>query len=146
MAGARLAEAGLVLPELRAVASVSLRLKVDDGKWEPEAELLLLDGQPDVQRKLKRAFCEPGKIEFCPPIVLAEELILKYSASATLVVARKPENGGDQSFSSPADLRAAFTAGELHPGDLKPSVRDGVDAVLERVRKAVAGEKKLKDA
>jgi len=146
MRGARLAEAGLVLPELRTEAAVSLRLKADEGKWDPEAELLLLDGQPDVQRKLKRAFCEPGNVDFCPPVVLAEELLMQYSTDAKLVVARKPDNGGDQHFSTSELLRGAFASGELHPGDLKPSVRDGADAILERVRKAIGDEKALKEA
>jgi len=135
-----------VLPELRTEAAVSLRLKADEGKWDPEAELLLLDGQPDVQRKLKRAFCEPGNVDFCPPVVLAEELLMQYSTDAKLVVARKPDNGGDQHFSTSELLRGAFASGELHPGDLKPSVRDGADAILERVRKAIGDEKALKEA
>lgn len=139
-------QAQLKVPDISVVESVSLRLKADDGVADPEAELFLLDGQPDVQRKLKRAFCEPGNVEFCPPIALAEELIMQYTPAATLVVSRKPENGGDLSFSTSADLRRAFATGELHPGDLKPSVRDGVDAIIDRVRKALADDKSLKEA
>ena len=99
-----------------------------------------------MQRKLKRAFCEPGNVTFCPPVVLAEEAVLQYSAQAALVVGRKPDDGGDQRFTNPAEVRDAFASGALHPSDLKPAVRDSVDAILERVRKAVAGDKELKEA
>mmetsp|Transcript_38174 Transcript_38174/g.87333 ORF Transcript_38174/g.87333 Transcript_38174/m.87333 type:complete len:757 (-) Transcript_38174:206-2476(-) len=139
-------QAELCAPQLHVVPSVPLRLKADDGKWDPEAELLLLDSQADLQRKLKRAFCEPGNVEFCPPIVLAEEIILQYAPIARMVVTRKPENGGDLQFSSGEEIRNSFVKGDLHPGDLKPSVRDGVDAILDRVRKVVSSDKTLKDA
>ena len=43
-------------------------------------------------------------------------------------------------------IRDSFGAGELHPGDLKPAARDAVNAVLERVRTAIAADAKLKDA
>jgi tyrosyl-tRNA synthetase len=145
--GAGVDAAGLVVPELQATAAVSLRLKADDGgKWEPEAELLLSDAQADVQRKLKRAFCEPGNVDFCPPISLAEELVMAHGGGAEFVVARADDNGGPQRFATAAALRDAFKSGELHPGDLKPSVRDGANAVLERVRAAVAADKSLKEA
>jgi len=143
--GSRAAEAGLALPALHVVDSVSLRLRADEGKWDPEAELLLLDGQPDVQRKLKRAFCEPANVGFCPPIVLAEELVLQYDDRHVLVVGRKPENGGEQRFATSDELRSAYAGGELHPGDLKPAVRDAIDGVLERVRQCIAADKTLKE-
>lgn len=136
---------GLLPPSLVCVGSVPLRLKAEEGKVE-EVELLLLDSQGEVGRKLKRAFCEPGNVDFCPPLTLAEELILPFSEGGELVVSRKPENGGDLRFSDAAELRSVFASGALHPGDLKPSVRDAIDAILERMRKLVAEEKELKEA
>ena len=48
-----------------------------------------------------------------------------------------------QSFGSGAQLQAAFAAGTLHPGGLKPAVRDAVEAVLQRVRAHVQADKEL---
>ena len=35
----------------------------------PDDELTVLDGSMDVGRKMKRAFCEPGNVADCPPLV-----------------------------------------------------------------------------
>jgi len=45
-----------------------------------------------------------------------------------------------------AHLKADFAAGALHPGDLKPSVRDAAMAVLQRVRAAVSADAQLAKA
>jgi len=110
---------------------------------DPDAELLLFDGQPDVQRKMKKAFCEPGNVETCPPLALVREAVLPYGAQRKLVVKRKEENGGDQTFTTAEQMAAAFASGELHPGDLKPAVRDAIDEILQRVRAKVAGDAEL---
>ena len=59
---------------------------------------------------------------------------------------RKEEDGGDVHYTDGAALRAAFASGELHPGDLKPAVRDAVDKVLQRVRDAVKASAELAKA
>jgi heat-inducible transcriptional repressor len=69
-----------------------------------------------------------------------EEVVLPFSGERRLVVQRKEENGGHLTFEGSAQLRAAFASGALHPGDFKPSVRDAVDAVLERVMRMFHAE------
>ena len=133
------AASGLKSPRLCEVASVSLRLRaasVDAAMWQdldPDAELLLFDTALDVQRKMKKAFCEPGNVADCPVISVVAEAVLPYAADQKLVIKRKEDNGGDLTFTDAAALRTAYEAG-LHPGDLKPAARDGVDSVLARVR------------
>uniref|UniRef100_A0A7S0P4F4 tyrosine--tRNA ligase n=1 Tax=Calcidiscus leptoporus TaxID=127549 RepID=A0A7S0P4F4_9EUKA len=144
MAGARLKDAGLALPEVHVVEAVSLRLRADEAQWDAEAELLLLDGQADVQRKLKRAFCEPNNVAFCPPLVVAEALVLQFAPS--ILLPTKQESGPEPRFSSSEELRGAYSRGEVHPGDLKPAVRDGANDILERVRVAVGADKGLKES
>ena len=72
--------------------------------------------------------------------------MLPYSATGQLLVKRKPDNGGDVSFTAPGPLREAYASGALHPGDLKPAVRDAVDEVLQRVRAAIASDPELQKA
>ena len=45
-----------------------------------------------------------------------------------------------------SEAQTAFQAGELHPGDLKPAVRDAVDEILGRVRAKVSGDAELAKA
>jgi len=134
-------EAGLKPPTVREVPSVPLHLKAaatDKGAThDVDGELLLFDAQPDVQRKMKKAFCEPGNVVHCPVLSLVVETVLPYGADRRFVVPRKPDNGGDLIFDAAEPLLAAFSSGDLHPGDLKPAARDAIDAVLQRVRDAV---------
>ena len=128
-----------------------MRLKASDVEvqsleLDPDAELLLFDGAPDVQRKMKKAFCQPGNADDCPPIKLVEEAVLEHGSEKRLVVPRKEEDGGEVHYTDGAALRAAFASGELHPGDLKPAVRDAVDKVLQRVRDAVKASAELAKA
>ena len=148
MAGATAAAAGLTPPQVVPLAPISLRLKAaapdaPADALDLDAELSLLDGTADVQRKVKRAFCEPANVAFCPPLALTRHAILPYSEGRALLLKRKPDDGGDEAFTDAAALEARYAAGGVHPGDLKPSVRDGVEALLARVRASVAADAAL---
>ena len=146
------AKAGLVPPSLVQVPTVSLRLKAETAAAtttdaDVDAELLLFDGQPEVQRKMKKAFCEPRNVQCCPPLAIVAEAILPYGTNGgTFVVPRKSENGGDLVATDASTLATAFSAGDLHPGDLKPAARDAVDSLLQRVRSSVQGDPELSKA
>ena len=103
-----------------------------EGPANADDDVFVLDGSMDVGRKLKRAFCEPGNVEHCPPITLVDACV--FSTGATFAIARKEENGGDKTYAALAELQADFLSGALHPGDLKPFVTKAVDAFLQRVR------------
>ena len=101
---------------------------------------------------MKKAFCEPGNTEFCPPISLANVFCL--SKGNPLVVKRSDENGGDILYTSLSEIETAFTDGSLHPGDLKASsslvmvdILNQLGAELKKVQKNVkalkAMEKKM---
>jgi hypothetical protein len=44
--------------------------------------------------------------------------------TGTLTIKRKPENGGDKAYSAVDELVADFASMTLHPGDLKPAIKD----------------------
>lgn len=92
------------------------------------------------------AFCEPGNVDNCPPLALAQAVVLPYSTNRQLQVARRAEDGGDLVLKDGAALRELYRSGGLHPGDFKPAVRDAVDEVLKKVRAAITADKKLVDA
>ena len=141
--------AGLVPPSVTTVRSVALRLKsleIENANLDPDNELLLFDGQPDVQRKMKKAFCEPANLAHCPPVSVVCEAVLPYGATRMLSIKRSADNGGDLEYTSAEQLQKAFGSGELHPGDLKPAARDAVNEVLQRVRDAIAADAELKKA
>ena len=77
---------------------------------------------------------------------MRKQAVLPYSAERCLAIRRPADNGGDLTFADGASLRESFGSGALHPGDLKPAARDAVNALLERVRTAVAASAELKKA
>ena len=100
--------------------------------------------QADAKRKLKKAFCEPGNVEYNPPIALAVRIGLRHVGQ--LEVRRKPENGGDRDYATAAELVTDYASGALHPGDLKPAVLAAVVKVLERIQEAFKKDKDAKQA
>ena len=64
--------------------------------------------------KMKKAFCEPGNTDFCPPIVVSFAF-----SGGEIKISRSEENGGDVTYTTQADMEKDFKSGALHPGDLK---------------------------
>ena len=55
--------------------SVSLGLRPDASEVPfVDANLMITDGTMDINRKLKKAFCEPKNVEVCPVLTLAKEV------------------------------------------------------------------------
>eukprot|EP00443_Scrippsiella_acuminata_P085087 CAMPEP_0115536160 /NCGR_PEP_ID=MMETSP0271-20121206/87627_1 /TAXON_ID=71861 /ORGANISM="Scrippsiella trochoidea, Strain CCMP3099" /LENGTH=677 /DNA_ID=CAMNT_0002968831 /DNA_START=20 /DNA_END=2050 /DNA_ORIENTATION=- len=109
----------LVLHELKLIESPKLRLLEDGEGAVADVNVMLTDKEIDVNKKIKKSFCMPQNIAFCPPVTWVSEL-LKFQRE--FVVQRKPDNGGDKSYSDVEALREDFASGALHPGDLKPAL------------------------
>lgn len=130
-------------PTVTLHATTSLRLQ--PGR-ESEAlntendEYFLLDN-PKVhgKAKMKKAFCEPGNISFCPPINIASAISFDLGGGS-FTVKRSADNGGDITFANRDELSAAFADGSLHPGDLKTAVSEVILALLEKLAAALKSE------
>jgi len=105
--------------------------------------VFLTDKDPDVNRKVKKSFCEPGNADFCPPLAWVEVLM---TLQGSVLVPRKAENGGDLHYTDVEVLHSDFASGALHPGDLKPAVGKALNAALEGVREGLKGSSELKNA
>jgi tyrosyl-tRNA synthetase len=92
---------------------------------------------------MKKAFCEPGNTDFCPPITISSVFCFGPSSEGFLLVKRGEANGGDHKYESVADLEKDFSAGSLHPGDLKEAITLVMVNVLDKVSKGI---KENKDA
>ena len=122
-------------PSVQEVPIVDSVLKpphMQEGPANADDNIFVLDQSMDVGRKMKRAFCEPQNVTHCPPLVLCEAAVLKQGQALT--ISRKPENGGDRTYSTIEELRGDFESGALHPGDLKPAVTKAVDAFMQKIR------------
>lgn len=104
---------------------------------EDDSKIDLLDSPANVKKKIKRAFCEPGNITDNGLLSFVKHVLFSiFKEGEGFEVNRKPEFGGNLSFNNYEDLEKAFASEELHPGDLKVSVENYINRLLDPIRKA----------
>ena len=81
---------------------------------------------------MKKAFCEPGNIEFCPPIVVSFAF-----SDGEIKISRSEENGGDIIYINQTDMEKDFKSGALHPGDLKAAAFAIMTGTLTKISEAL---------
>eukprot|EP00927_Polykrikos_kofoidii_P021104 TRINITY_DN2009_c0_g1_i1.p1 TRINITY_DN2009_c0_g1~~TRINITY_DN2009_c0_g1_i1.p1 ORF type:complete len:741 (+),score=177.25 TRINITY_DN2009_c0_g1_i1:66-2288(+) len=128
----------VLVPEER-----SLRLQPPGDGVEADKHIFVTDKDLDVNRKIKKSFCEIGNIQFCPALSWISEL-LEYKKE--IAVTRKPENGGDKAYTDASAMQDDFSSGALHPNDMKPAVSRTVNAVMEGLREALKSCNEMKAA
>jgi tyrosyl-tRNA synthetase len=122
--------------------SLALQLIEDEAHKTENYEYFILD-DPKVngKSKMKKAFCEPGNIDFCPPIVLSNAF-----GPDKMEIKRSPENGGDVVYKNQEDMEADFKSGALHPGDLKAMASAIMVGVLDKISTAIKEDKDVTKA
>merc|ERR1711935_465567 len=73
------------------------RRELEAHKTDNDEYYLLDDPKVNGKSKMKKAFCEPKNIDFCPPISIASAFAFGDEADSTgeMIISRSPENGGD---------------------------------------------------
>jgi tyrosyl-tRNA synthetase len=91
---------------------------------------------------MKKAFCEPKNVSFCPPIAVASALAFGCTEDSTgeLSIPRSPENGGDLVFKNRGELEASFADESLHPGDLKGAASLLMVGILEKLSAGIKAD------
>lgn len=101
---------------------------------EENSKIDLIDDAKTVQRKIRTAFCEPGNIEKNGVLSFAK-MVLFNVVELPYVVNRPEKYGGKQFFNTPEEMEQAYLKQELAPQDLKESVAEYLNALLEPIRK-----------
>ncbi|CAG2182180.1 unnamed protein product, partial [Oppiella nova] len=101
----------------------------------------MLDTPEAVKKKLKRAFCEPGKVEDNGVLAFVKHVV--FSLFDTFQVNRKEANGGNLIYKEYQSLESDFVEMRLHPGDLKLAVEKYLNRLLDPIRE-VFKDPKLK--
>lgn len=105
-------------------------------KADPDNAIFMDDPAPEVNRKIKKAFCPEKVIAGNPILELVRFLI--FEKSGQIQIKRSVDNGGDIVFTNVDEFEAAFAEGKIHPGDLKPNVARILNEFLEPVREHFA--------
>lgn len=122
--------------------AIDLRLKAEKEIGDLNFEYLINDTDKVAKSKMKKSFCEPGNVNFCPAIEF-----VKIFRSSNFEVVRNPENGGSVIYTDPAQLIADFQSEKMHPGDLKGAVSESIlIGLLSKLDGGIKQNKELKDA
>mmetsp|Transcript_37475 Transcript_37475/g.76419 ORF Transcript_37475/g.76419 Transcript_37475/m.76419 type:complete len:680 (-) Transcript_37475:197-2236(-) len=136
-----LSEQGLNVPAMVRGSAPSLLLqdREDEAHRTENDEYYLLD-DPKVhgKSKMKKAFCEPGNVGFCPPIALAS--VFGFAGGESVVIKRSEENGGDVTYTDREGMERDFGSGALHPGDLKGTASGIMVGVLDKLAGAIKAD------
>jgi tyrosyl-tRNA synthetase len=107
---------------------------------DPDSKIDFLDSAKDVQKKIKKAFCEEGNIEENGILSFVKSVWFPLKSlngnKATFTAIRPEKYGGNMVYDKYEDLEKDFADKKVHPGDLKAGVIAAINELLEPVRKA----------
>ena len=108
-------------------------------KSKPDSAVFIHDSEDEIRRKIKKAYCPEGEIEFNPIIDWVEYLIFpsayrQAGEMKKITIERKPEHGGNLTLKNIDELKEIFKNKELHPDDLKKFVADYLIELLKPAR------------
>ncbi len=101
-------------------------------KSMPNSAVFVHDSEEEIRKKISKAFCPEGEVEFNPVIDWVENLI--FTQQDILTIERKEEHGGDIEFNNIEEVRESFKKNDLHPMDLKKAVTNFLVDKLKPIR------------
>lgn len=112
---------GHLLPGLQGVERMSPDQVIEAkmSKSKPSSAIFIHDAPEEIKSKIKKAYCPEKTVEGNPMIEYAEYLFLR---DRPLKIERPEKFGGDLEIATAEELKEAFSAGKLHPMDLKNAV------------------------
>ncbi|MCG2720064.1 MAG: tyrosine--tRNA ligase [Nanoarchaeota archaeon] len=109
-------------------------------KSKPDTCIFIHDEPDEIRRKIRKAFCPEGDVEFNPVLDWAKYLIFREEGSK-LKIERSEKFAGNIIFETYVQVEKAFLNKELHPMDLKNGVAESVVNLLAPAREHFAQPK-----
>ncbi|MHA1793387.1 MAG: tyrosine--tRNA ligase [Promethearchaeota archaeon] len=135
--------AGLQDPSRMDVDSKTGEFDYKMSKSKKDSAIFIHDTATEVKSKIKKAYCPEGVVENNSILEICKYIIFK--KKDVLEIKRKEKFGGDVQFESYDELEKAFLKGSkvLHPLDLKMSVAEALNEILDPVREYFSRHPKL---
>lgn len=112
-------------------------------KSKPKTCIFIHDSKEEIASKVKNAYCPEKIIDNNPILEYSKYLVFK--KFKTMKIDRPLKFGGPVEFSSYAELEKAFKEGELHPVDLKNSIVDYLDKMIQPIREHFEKNQKARE-
>lgn len=91
------------------------------------------DDSNSVRKKINKSYCPEAEVKDNPVLAIAKLII--FPRIDILRIKRPEKFGGDAEFNNYEELEKSFKEKKIHPADLKKSVGEELDRVLEPIRK-----------
>jgi tyrosyl-tRNA synthetase len=108
-------------------------------KSKPDTAIFMTDSADEINRKIKKAYCPEGVIEENPILEYCKYII--FEKFDNFKIERPEKWGGNLEFDSYDKLEDSFVKKELHPMDLKVTVADYLNKLLDPIRKKLENNK-----
>jgi tyrosyl-tRNA synthetase len=102
-------------------------------KSKPWTALFVHDTEQQIKEKLQKAWCPPKQKEMNPILEIVKHVIFHETKDFT--IERSAKYGGDIDFTNYVDVENEYSAGKIHPQDLKNSVAVSISKIINPVRK-----------
>lgn len=124
---------GLLTPEVTNEDNALERsIKLKMSKSVPGSAIFVTDSEEEVRVKIRKAYCPEGVKENNPILEYCRYIL--FPVLGKIEIKRPEKFGGDVAFVSYEDLKKAFTEKQLHPLDLKDTVAESLNKLLEPIR------------
>jgi tyrosyl-tRNA synthetase len=133
---------GLGEPPKSDVTGADAAIAKKMSKSNPDSAIFMTDTTEEINRKIKKAYC-PEKITEDNPIMEYCKYII-FEKFPVIEIKRPEKYGGNLSIHGYDELVRMFSAGEVHPMDLKQAVARYIDELVEPVRQHFATNAKAK--
>jgi len=101
-------------------------------KSMPETAIFVEDTKEDVDRKIKKGYCPEKDIKNNP--IFDYIIYILFPKFGKFELFRDEKNGGNKVYNTLEELKKDYMDGNVHPGDLKPSVAKAINDILEPIR------------
>ncbi|MDO8660320.1 MAG: tyrosine--tRNA ligase [Candidatus Woesearchaeota archaeon] len=101
-------------------------------KSKPDTAIFMEDTAEDVCRKISKAYCPEKQTQENPILEYCKYILFEHKPE--LIIKRPIKFGGNLELQSYQELETAFAQGNIHPMDLKNTVADELNLLLEPIR------------
>ncbi len=124
---------GLAEPKTDAKDATERAIDLKMSKSKPDTAIFMTDSEEDVKRKISKAYCPEKQANENPILEYCKYIIFEKFDS--LEIKRPEKFGGNLSLGSYKELEQLYSAGKLHPTDLKNAAAESINKILAEVMK-----------
>jgi tyrosyl-tRNA synthetase len=123
---------GLSQPPKTELSGADKAIEMKMSKSKPDSAIFMTDSEEDIKRKIGKAYCPEKVVDDNPVLEYCKYIV--FEKFDGLEIKRPVKFGGDMFIGSYDELEKVFSAGQLHPMDLKAGVSEKINLLIEPVR------------